>query len=212
MSRSPRGGQVYCDVEEHLPAIRADREALSRALWNLLENAAQVLGRRHARSTCSPDGRATRCLWASATKAQAFHARSSGRFFRSSSAASDAKRVGRSRCGHRPGARHAHRRGAWRLRASRERARPRQHVHAGASMSRILIVEDDCGDRRGAGGRPAPRGLHRRAGQRRRGGAAASARSRVRSRPARRDAAKEGRLRRLPRAAALERRVAGSSC
>jgi signal transduction histidine kinase len=33
------GRQVYCDVEERLPAIRADHEALSRALWNLLENA-----------------------------------------------------------------------------------------------------------------------------------------------------------------------------
>jgi signal transduction histidine kinase len=33
------GRQVCCDVEEGLPAIRADREALSRALWNLLENA-----------------------------------------------------------------------------------------------------------------------------------------------------------------------------
>lgn len=33
------GRQVCCEVEERLPAIRADREALSRALWNLLENA-----------------------------------------------------------------------------------------------------------------------------------------------------------------------------
>ena len=33
------GRQVSCEVEEGLPAIRADREALSRALWNLLENA-----------------------------------------------------------------------------------------------------------------------------------------------------------------------------
>jgi signal transduction histidine kinase len=33
------GRQVCCEVEEGLPAIRADREALSRALWNLLENA-----------------------------------------------------------------------------------------------------------------------------------------------------------------------------
>jgi signal transduction histidine kinase len=31
--------QLVCDVEEGLPSIRADREALSRALWNLLENA-----------------------------------------------------------------------------------------------------------------------------------------------------------------------------
>jgi signal transduction histidine kinase len=34
-----KGRQVSCEVEEELPAIRADREALSRALWNLLENA-----------------------------------------------------------------------------------------------------------------------------------------------------------------------------
>ncbi len=33
------GRQVHCDIEEGLPAIRADHEALSRALWNLLENA-----------------------------------------------------------------------------------------------------------------------------------------------------------------------------
>ena len=32
---------VHCEIEEKLPAIRADREALSRALWNLLENAAK---------------------------------------------------------------------------------------------------------------------------------------------------------------------------
>jgi signal transduction histidine kinase len=31
--------QVVCDVEEGLPPIRADREVLSRAFWNLLENA-----------------------------------------------------------------------------------------------------------------------------------------------------------------------------
>ena len=31
--------QVSCEVEAGLPSIRADREALSRAIWNLLENA-----------------------------------------------------------------------------------------------------------------------------------------------------------------------------
>ncbi len=31
--------QLVCEVEEGLPSIRADREALSRAVWNLLENA-----------------------------------------------------------------------------------------------------------------------------------------------------------------------------
>lgn len=33
------GRDVTCEIEEHLSPIRADREALSRALWNLLENA-----------------------------------------------------------------------------------------------------------------------------------------------------------------------------
>jgi signal transduction histidine kinase len=33
------GRQVHCVIEDKLPAIRADREALARALWNLLENA-----------------------------------------------------------------------------------------------------------------------------------------------------------------------------
>lgn len=33
------GRQVVCEIEDVLPPIRADREALSRALWNLLENA-----------------------------------------------------------------------------------------------------------------------------------------------------------------------------
>jgi len=33
--------QLVCDVEEGLPPIHADREALSRALWNLLENASK---------------------------------------------------------------------------------------------------------------------------------------------------------------------------
>ena len=33
------GRQIVCEIEEGLPPIRADREALSRALWNLLENA-----------------------------------------------------------------------------------------------------------------------------------------------------------------------------
>ena len=39
--REPVAGdhQLVCEVEEGLPSIRADREALSRALWNLLENA-----------------------------------------------------------------------------------------------------------------------------------------------------------------------------
>ena len=36
-----KGRDVICDIEEGLPPIRADREALSRALWNLLENAAK---------------------------------------------------------------------------------------------------------------------------------------------------------------------------
>ncbi len=42
------GREVTCDVEADSPAIRADREALSRALWNLLENAGEVLGAGHA--------------------------------------------------------------------------------------------------------------------------------------------------------------------
>ena len=33
------GREVVCEMEENLPPIRADREALSRAIWNLLENA-----------------------------------------------------------------------------------------------------------------------------------------------------------------------------
>lgn len=39
--REPAGANrhLVCEVEEGLPPIRADREALSRALWNLLENA-----------------------------------------------------------------------------------------------------------------------------------------------------------------------------
>ena len=50
------GRDVVCNVEDGLPAIRADRDALSRALWNLLENAAKyseagseirVFARRH---------------------------------------------------------------------------------------------------------------------------------------------------------------------
>jgi len=33
--------EIRCDIEEGLPPIKADREALSRALWNLLDNAAK---------------------------------------------------------------------------------------------------------------------------------------------------------------------------
>jgi signal transduction histidine kinase len=33
------GRQVSCEIEDRLPPIRADCEAMSRALWNLLENA-----------------------------------------------------------------------------------------------------------------------------------------------------------------------------
>jgi signal transduction histidine kinase len=33
------GRQVQCETAEDLPSIRADREALARAVWNLLENA-----------------------------------------------------------------------------------------------------------------------------------------------------------------------------
>jgi signal transduction histidine kinase len=36
-----RGYQVALDVGEGLPPVRADREALSRTLWNLLDNAAK---------------------------------------------------------------------------------------------------------------------------------------------------------------------------
>jgi signal transduction histidine kinase len=35
------GRPVQCVIDEGLPPIRADREALSRALWNLIENAAK---------------------------------------------------------------------------------------------------------------------------------------------------------------------------
>lgn len=39
--RDPQAGgrPIVCEIEEWLPPIRVDREALSRALWNLLENA-----------------------------------------------------------------------------------------------------------------------------------------------------------------------------
>ena len=33
------GRELLCEIEQDLPPIQADREALSRALWNLLENA-----------------------------------------------------------------------------------------------------------------------------------------------------------------------------
>ena len=89
-----RAGRSYCEVEEHLPAIRADREALSRALWNLLENAAQVLGGRHADSRVRHGGRATRCWSGSATKAQVFHAGSSERIFQKFVRGADATRAG----------------------------------------------------------------------------------------------------------------------
>jgi signal transduction histidine kinase len=39
--RDARGRAVRVDIEERVPAIDADGEALSRALWNLLENAAK---------------------------------------------------------------------------------------------------------------------------------------------------------------------------
>jgi signal transduction histidine kinase len=35
------GREVTCEIESGVPAVRADREALSRAVWNLLENAAK---------------------------------------------------------------------------------------------------------------------------------------------------------------------------
>ncbi|HYL35609.1 MAG TPA: HAMP domain-containing sensor histidine kinase [Bryobacteraceae bacterium] len=35
------GRDLVCDIQDGLPPIHADREALSRALWNLLENAAK---------------------------------------------------------------------------------------------------------------------------------------------------------------------------
>jgi signal transduction histidine kinase len=35
------GREICCDIEAHLPSILGDKEALSRALWNLLENAAK---------------------------------------------------------------------------------------------------------------------------------------------------------------------------
>jgi signal transduction histidine kinase len=36
-----RGREALCEIEADLPPIQADREALSRAIWNLLENAAK---------------------------------------------------------------------------------------------------------------------------------------------------------------------------
>jgi len=50
---------IDCDIEDGLPPIRADRDALSRALWNLLENAGKysdagteirVFARRHGQA------------------------------------------------------------------------------------------------------------------------------------------------------------------
>jgi signal transduction histidine kinase len=38
------GREVTCSIAGDLPSIRADREALSRALWNLLENAVKYSG------------------------------------------------------------------------------------------------------------------------------------------------------------------------
>lgn len=39
--RDPQGSgrPIVCEIEERLPPVRVDREALARALWNLLENA-----------------------------------------------------------------------------------------------------------------------------------------------------------------------------
>jgi len=36
---------ILCEIDEALPPARVDREALSRALWNLLENAAKYSDR-----------------------------------------------------------------------------------------------------------------------------------------------------------------------
>jgi len=36
-----KGREILCDIEEGLPQIHADRDTLTRALWNLLENAAK---------------------------------------------------------------------------------------------------------------------------------------------------------------------------
>ena len=36
-----RSREIACDIESELPAVRADSEALSRALWNLLDNASK---------------------------------------------------------------------------------------------------------------------------------------------------------------------------
>lgn len=36
-----RGRQIECEIEAGLPQIRADRDTLSRALWNLVDNAAK---------------------------------------------------------------------------------------------------------------------------------------------------------------------------
>jgi signal transduction histidine kinase len=53
------GRSVFCEIEADLPSIRADCESLTRALWNLLENAAKysephtpirVVARRHGDS------------------------------------------------------------------------------------------------------------------------------------------------------------------
>jgi signal transduction histidine kinase len=43
-SPSATGRKIVCDISSDLPTIQADRDALSRAVWNLLENAAKYSG------------------------------------------------------------------------------------------------------------------------------------------------------------------------
>jgi two-component system, OmpR family, phosphate regulon sensor histidine kinase PhoR len=43
-SAAASGREIVCDISSDLPTVQADRDALSRAMWNLLENAAKYSG------------------------------------------------------------------------------------------------------------------------------------------------------------------------
>ena len=207
-SRSPQDREVVCDVEEGLPPIRADREALSRALWNLLENAGEVLGGGHADSRLRAAARRHGSARALGIAGAGIPRTSSEKIFQKFVRGADAKRAGVRGVGiglalvKRIVEAHGG------IGAGRKRARPRQHVHAGPSMSRILIVEDDAAIGVALEDDLRLEGYAVELVARRRGRASRAARDGgVRPDPARRDAAEERRLRRVPRAAPLGHRV-----
>ena len=131
-----RGARLHVELVDRTsrsPCRRGDREALTNALWNLLDNAVKYSPECRTVWVDGRSQRRRRAPSACAIAGSAFRADEQREIFRKFVRGADAKRRGHQGHGHRPGDGAAHRAGARRRRPRRERARHGQHVHDPAS-------------------------------------------------------------------------------